>query len=350
VLQLFVLAASIVAAWAGASAAAGTAAKLSTQVVHLNWREVVSEPSIVVTNNRYVAIATCIGGGADSCAYQLSLLDEALGQQEQLSVPGGCGPYFIPVGFGGPYLAGSCVGGSSWLYDLDTQQWQQGSVPSDCSDSCTILPVGNDPVGRYWLKLEGSDCDEHCGASYFLKNLQTGQVERDPALAGGTTLDDLNSPTGTARLCAPLRYPTSNYDGPGPGTLEFSGPFALAHGTGSAYRLERCGSRHFINIDDVTPAYPPPISSSTVAWVAEHRDHCKKRMFGLACTSHFYIELLSLYAQRRLAASLPTAPTRYGGVGEVVGLTQRTIWVEAPTGSLWEAALPDAGDAVRGLR
>ena len=328
------------------------AATSSPLVLHLKWREVAANPTgsnVIATSERYVAIRAC-PGSTRPCTPELSVLDEQTGHQQVVPVPNtsDCRSYFAPVGFGGPYLALGCTGASHWLYDLISRQWLP--VVPKCPADCRFVGVG-----RYWLKFDsngGPGCQEHCGNAYYLQNLQTGRVEPDPAKPGGRILDDLDAGSGAVPLCAPLRYPISEGDaGQALGTLQFSLPFALA--SGNVYsvrdglitvnRLERCGSRRAHAVENASPHFPPFISSRAAVSLGLKQVHCTKRPFGLACTNRYYVRGLYLNGMGRFAAALPavTAP-QYSWPGEVVGLTGRTIYVDAPSpsGPLWAATLP----------
>jgi hypothetical protein len=315
-------------------------------VLHLKWRRVAAGPNIVSTSDRYVAIQTC-PGSPSFCTPQLSVLDEQTGRRQMVAVPSSCGPDFAPDGFGGPYLAVRCTGASHWLYSLNSQQWV--SVSPKCPGDCNFVGVGS-----YWLKFDSNEnpgCSEHCANTYFLQSIETGQIEPDPAKPGGRTLDDLNAPSGAAPLCAPLRYPTSDNAAAGRqelGGLQFAGPFALAswdvysirEGLITLYQLDRCGSRGVFGIQNASPHYPPFISSRAVVSLGLRQVRCTKHPYGLACTNQYYVSGVYLHGLRQFTASLPTTTVpQYAWPGEVVGLTRRTIYVDAPSpdGTLWAA-------------
>ena len=149
-------------------------------------------------------------------------------------------------------------------------------------------------------------------------------------------------------LCAPLRYPTSENADAGDaqelGSLQFTGPFALAFGNFYSvrerlvidYRLERCGSRHVLGIQNASPHYPPFISSRAVVSLGLRQVRSP--------TNHYYVSGVYLHGLRQFTASLPTTTVSpYSWPGEVVGLTRRTIYVDAPSpdGTLWAATLPE---------
>jgi hypothetical protein len=299
-------------------------------VLHLKWRLVARGPTdAVAANERYVAIVR----GASA---EITLVDEQTSTRRTLSPPE-CAALDNegPPMFGGSWLMVSCGPDAYQLYDLASGQWLGFTPSPQCGYSPPLKgmcgPVG---VGSVWVKLATSfGCEAHCGIYYYLQNILTGELIPDPITPGGTTLDDLNSASGSVPLCPPLRYPQSFSDvGPGPGTLQFSGPFALASGI-SVHHLERCGSHLNLAVPDAL------LSSRAVVLLGLRRDHCKKRPFGLGCTIHYHVRGVYLRGLRKFTAALPG----HSSPGPlVVGLTRQRIYVEAPYpyGRLWAGTLP----------
>jgi hypothetical protein len=83
----------------------------------------------------------------------------------------------------------------------------------------------------------------------FLANLDTGAVRRDPAMAAGRVIADLDTRSGAQRLCAPLSVPRGyrRKDSGPTGPVTFYGKFAVATGLrpdGLPFAiLERCASK-----------------------------------------------------------------------------------------------------------
>ncbi len=161
-------------------------------------------------------------------------------------------------------------------------------------------------VGAYWIRW---DCQ--------LQNIFTGAVHSDPVTPRGRTYDDLNLPSGIARLCSPLRYPGNR------GVLSFyDGRFALIgkQSGGPGDQLLRCGSRFKLTMPTLAPA--TPIDSQAMAWGTKN-----KLIHGL-----FFPGLQPFVIH---------PPRRFGSTPAPVALSQRTLYVQAgPGGKLWAANLP----------
>ncbi len=308
------------------------ASKPSTLVLHLKWRKIVAGPTLVSTDDSYMAMSVMgCPGNVSPCTSKLTLLDQRTGVRQNLLAPSSCGSEPTPDGFGGPYLAVSCLGESSWLYDLDSHQWV--SAAPNCT-GCMLQDVGS-----HWLEFVGvTSCSGgHCVLGLFLQNIQTGEVKPDPVVPGGRTIEDLNSPSGVGPLCSPLRYPSASSNPQGLGTLQFSGPFALSSGEPNGTRLdtlERCGSK----LQLALPSYGyfggrPNSFLSSRAVVSG---------FYPGGRSRSHIDGRYLPSLRKFTASFPTTKTPTSG--EIVGLTRRTVYVNTTTKqnteSLWAATLP----------
>jgi hypothetical protein len=159
---------------------------------------------------------------------------------------------------------------------------------------------------------------------YYLQNIATGQFKRDPATPGGRVFDDLNAPSGSGRLCSPLRYPhiadphfTSFWY---LGSLTFFGKFAFEYGDGPIpgspiYQLARCGTKLHLS------AYTQPVVSSSAFIVSPN---------GIDMRGWF------LPSMRRFTIK-PGLPD----YTDVVALDGRTLYVRTRYfGQLWETTLP----------
>jgi hypothetical protein len=204
------------------------------------------------------------------------------------------------------------------LYNLAAGQWRIVTLSQQLGCGATDSPYASFAtyclvvaVGRYWLKVDVFPCSVHCPDSYFLQNIYTGQVKRDPARQGGRTFDELNVPSGQTPLCSPLRYPTAegaNYE-PEPGSMAFYGQFAVANGD----RLRRCHSHLSLLINH------PPIfgTTDTLIW-SEQQSPAGIFLPGL----------------QRFTVPLPKTVD-----GTICALTQRTIYVQGHHG-VWAASWP----------
>jgi len=167
----------------------------------------------------------------DSDRRELTLIDEQTHQQRTLT-PSNC---FIntpgdQVQLDGPWLIVGCgvldtPGFTYRLYDISRGQWTPFAISAQCPGYCRVVSIG-----RYWVKILSNQQVEFYEPDVpYLQNIQTGSLIPDAISPGGRTYDDLNSPTGSSRLCSPLRYPTyypSHYP-PQAGSLVFYGQFAL---------------------------------------------------------------------------------------------------------------------------
>jgi hypothetical protein len=309
------------------------AKKQGPLVLHLRWRLVTAEPNFATANDRYVAIIK----ERYPTPSVLTLLDQQANERQQLTAPG-CSRPLSPM-FGGQWLFVTCSYGAYELYNLTSQQWIPVALSSQCQGACN--PVA---VGRYWIKIdtdEGPGCGDHCSDHYFLQNIATGQFKPDPVTAGGRTFDDLDSPSGSASLCAPLRYPRIyNAAGGGwqPGRLSFAGRFVLATGAIGLqllppFTLERCNSTINHSESESSQANSPALlSSRATAWTyrASQPPHVT---FGLAGWL--------LPSLQRFTAALP-APLRGQNGAVIAALSQRTVYVRTyyRYTQLWAASLP----------
>jgi hypothetical protein len=199
-------------------------------------------------------------------------------------------------------------------------------------------------IGKYWVKiLTDEGIVMYSPSDYYLQNIITGQFERDPARSGGKVYDDLSAPSGSSRLCSPLRYPYVD-DGAGhitpptwpPGPLRVYGQFALAYQlvfaqngvVTESYHLRRCGSKLdmalYRSSNDGSPqpyAESQPLGSSRA--VIKTPDGVTIRGWFLPSLRRF------------------TIPTNLHDDIAPVGLTDRSIYVRTVSnGQLWAVALP----------
>jgi hypothetical protein len=226
------------------------AAQARPVVVHVKWRLVSSRVLYAAADDRFVAIMQ---------QGKLTLLDEQTGRRRVLSRPGGTcrGSYHAStqLSFDGPWLLIACgqdaLGRPEYaVYNRDTRHWADLHISSQCFGYCQVVSIG-----RHWAKIVTDEGQSLYGPTdYYLQNLQTGALERDPVTAGAQTRDDLNTPGGTSPLCSPLRYPRVTFPGRHdyqwePGLLTFAGRFALSpdqRKPGAAtveLHLRRCGGR-----------------------------------------------------------------------------------------------------------
>jgi hypothetical protein len=170
-----------------------------------------------------------------------TLLDEATGRSSVLAPPPGCagptGP--LPVGpelMGGPWLLVDCADAQSdevELYDLAARKWTAVTPNAtvlqfcDAAPMSTCLPVA---VGADWIEFD--ETCYHCGNTYVFQDVHTGARRQEPSTPD--SILNLNSPSLTEPVCAPLRVPRT-------GSLIFDGLFAVAEEHRGDV-LERCGT------------------------------------------------------------------------------------------------------------
>jgi hypothetical protein len=192
-----------------------------------------------------------------------SVIDESTGKRVVFRRPN-CNTWGPPLE--PPLLLLACPSGAA-LYDLMSGDWRTVALDPEVRAD---IPL---EVGADWLEL-GRPCHLHpnCTVAVGFQNLITHEVVsvNDPRLhdwrRGGTTGINLDSPTLTSPLCAPLRVPLNNdvEHGRLPGELTFYGDFAIAESTagdGTTHRfLERCGTRLHM-----------PVAPNTDEWAASGR-------------------------------------------------------------------------------
>ena len=304
-----------------------------------NWRVVRSGFNYVAADDRYVAIEPP-PAEPDS----LTLIDVQTGTQQTLSPPACRNPWYgyDDVLFGGHWMLVLCgeepgtVSGtfrSTYdLYDLRSGQWSAFRISPQCQGQCDAVDIGS-----YWVKVRTDDgvADNYPPSDYDLQNIATGQIEHDDAQPGGRVLDDLNTSSGSAPLCSPLRYPSvSDVHSFSPylGSISFSGRIALTFGqdesNGGYYRLRRCGSNLNLSLAQANDFAPPGISSSAVIWTPD----------GDTLDGRWLPSL----QQFELSSPVATHPhTCAGGDVTSIALTTRRIYVTlCLQPDVWTATLP----------
>jgi len=180
--------------------------------------------------------------------------------------------------------------------------------------------------------------DYPCGAPIngsFLANLDTGAVRRDPAMAAGRVIADLDNRSGAQRLCAPLRVPQGSGS---TGSVTLHGKFAIASGfrpDGLPFAiLEHCASKLHVTL----PLYVRQSGKiiSAAYWQASSRAVIWQ-------TDPSRVDGILLPELRRFTINLTAAQVR--AQAHISALTQHTIYIigrgPSSTGSpLWDAPLP----------
>lgn len=327
-MRIFKLLAIVAIALLGV-AATGMAASRSRPgpvVLHLKWRLV--SPIVngtVIANNRFLFFPTQLVAAEGT--RQGVLVDTRTGKRTSIAACTPSNTIVAPGGaigsgvegspdLGGPWFMLKC-GEAANLYNPSTGRWTEISAPTSLEQqpTCPTPPYfpGTSPpvhVGTYWIRW---GCE--------LQNISTGMVKSDPVTRGGTIYDDLNAPSGVARLCSPLRYPGAR------GVLNFyDGRFALIgkQSGGPGDHLLRCGSRLNLTMPNAAPAIP--IDSQA--------------MVGATRTKHGpVIQGLFFPSLRRFVIH---PPHRFGSTPAPVALSQRTLYVQTAGlgGELWAAQLP----------
>jgi hypothetical protein len=217
----------------------------------------------VAAAGRYVFYVGLSGQG--------TLIDVRTGTTVPLAPPA-CAPFDNPA-FGGAWLMVDCGGfdeklPAPQLYNTSTESWTSVTLAPSLQAACQSLAglggCGTVGVGSHWLKF--SESCYHCQASYVLQNIQTGAAEPDPATPGGNVFDDLNSPTGQHRLCAPVSFPSGRF-GNQLGSVAVYGQFVLstglvADGSYTDTYLWRCGSI----FSKWLPSGPLAASDQVIVW------------------------------------------------------------------------------------
>jgi hypothetical protein len=334
------------------SAAANSRAVRRPAVLHPRFRLVADDVLSVAASDRYLVFTTPGFFGA--------LIDRRTGARRAIEPPD-C-PGGAPIAFGGPWVAFSCppfpsaANAYSYaprvaLYDLARQRWTtrdiapgsgicdaEGHVQAQCL-------VG--AVGSRWLEFYATQMceppDYQCGpliSGSFLANLDTGAVRRDPAMAAGRVIADLDNRSGAQRLCAPLRVPLGyrRKDSGPTGPVTFYGKFAVATGLrpdGLPFAiLEHCASK----LQTTLPLYVRQSGKIVGAgyWQASSRAVIWQ-------TDPSRVNGILLPELRRFTINLTASQVRAHAY--VSALTEHTIYIigrgTSSTGApLWDAPLP----------
>jgi hypothetical protein len=203
--------------------------------------------ALVAASGRYVYIGRFTGTA--------SVTDERTKHAVRLTPPAGCffGTDFAPLG--GSWVVARCNSTSDelMLYSIPTGRWtrftpdvaRMCALNPDCASGSSQVPCGADytAIGHRWIEFEFG-CGYHSGTiTTALQQVRGSQVIDASAMAipslqgGGTEILDLNSPTGTRRLCSPLRVPSY-------GKIVLDGRFAVEQNNlNENVFLEHCGAR-----------------------------------------------------------------------------------------------------------
>ena len=203
--------------------------------------------ALVAVSGRYVYIGRFTGTA--------SVIDEQTKHAVRLTPPAGCffDTDFAPLG--GSWIVARCNSPSDdlRLYSIPSGSWtrftpdvaRMCALNPDCATGSSRVPCSADyrAIGNRWIEVDFG-CGYHSGTlTTVLQQIRNGQVIVLPVTAipgrqgGGTDIVDLNSPTGTRRLCSPLRVP--NY-----GKIALDGRFAIEESNlNETVFLEQCGSQ-----------------------------------------------------------------------------------------------------------
>lgn len=295
-------------------------------------------------SGRYVYIG-------DSGETHATIIDEQTGKRLELTPPAGCefddenDNAYPPLG--GSWVVAACarppgspplVGTNYELYSIPRATWmswspdgtQMCALNAECAatngQDCSSSYVA---IGERWIELEVT-CGYHSYPStYAFEQIHTGQVVSQPTSVGpgGQQILDLNSPTLTQPLCAPLRVPSE-------GAIVLDGRFALEsardlNGNLQQTYLERCGSSLHTPVGGADRRFSA--SATAVLWTPVVSGE---------------IDGLFLPSLRRLKLELPppaashcTKRTSLFCIPELA-LTGRTLYVVDARSQVWSARIP----------
>jgi hypothetical protein len=297
-------------------AAMGSAAQAAKPpVVTLHWQLVAPGVTAVNATDRYLAYETSAG---------LTVVDQQTHAVTELPATACPAPEHLAAAFGGPWVA-TCAFAQPQqaqlpLYNIVEHQWVQVPWPG-CSD-CAPLAVGSQ-----WIEIVYG-CQEHCAPTLSLENIASGRLEADPVRPHVNFRENLDSPTGTSPLCAPLRYPAW-FDGEAqqlePGYLSIHGQFALTTPVrGGRSLLERCHSSWHKWLDGLAIGGSRMVVWSDNHWASGHRPDPG----------------LLLPSLRRFNFVIPRRLRPRPGPSLGIALSGRTIYVLSPDHTLWAARVP----------
>ena len=153
--------------------------------LHVVWHPQASGESGLWSDGAYVFVQTGPESGSGV------LIDGRSGKRRRVTAQRGCAAGAI----GGAWLMFTCYGGNPprmMLYQLASPGgWRVLPASPEIVSACTA-PTAYDcsplAIGTDWLEYDFASCQngEHCVNYYVFQNIETGQVEDDPAPAGGT--------------------------------------------------------------------------------------------------------------------------------------------------------------------
>lgn len=287
--------------------------------------------ALVASSGRYVYIGRFITGTA-------TVIDERTQHAVRLRPPAGC--FFdtdLPP-LGGSWVVARCNSASDelMLYSIPHGRWtrftpdvaRMCTLNPDCAAGTSRVPCTPDytAIGTRWIAFDFG-CGYHSGiVTGVLQQIRTGRVIVEPASAqgGGREILDLNSPSGTRRLCSPLRSPTF-------GPIVPEGRFAVSRSNldinGNVF-LEHCGSH-----------------SRTMIGRGVFSVNSRAVLTSVGSTSNA-LPGLFLPSRRRFKLRLPrrlaSRCARVGAfvcIGNLV-LTSHTVYVMTGDLQLWSASSP----------
>lgn len=316
-----------------ASATAHESKPRAPMVLHPKWHLLAPRGvALVSVSGRYVYVGSFTGPA--------SVIDEQTHHTIRLNPPAGCffSTDFSPLG--GSWLVAECnsAPGDLMLYSIPHAHWtrftpnaaRMCALNPDCAPGTSRVPCSPQygAIGTRWIEFSFG-CGYHSGTiTTVLQQIRGGDViavpdSEIPGLQGGAThILDLNSPTGTRRLCSPLRVPTS-------AKFALGGRFAVEESNlNEDVFLEQCGSHSRMMIGRGFVS----INSRTV-------------LMSVGATSNS-IPGLFLPSRRRFALRLPPqVASKCARAGafvciENLVLTSRTVYVVTGDLQLWSASLP----------
>jgi hypothetical protein len=262
------------------------------------------------------------------------LIDDETGIRSNPTEPG-CSSFDL---IGGPWVVGICpppyfVPGElapTSLYNIPSHKWIPITVnpaitaydclpPETCGAGGGAIPEAS---GADWIEYWAFGCDKPgCPTTVLFQNIATGAVESLPGwVDGSTTIPNLNSPTLSETLCAPLTVPRgpppSTSPPPPPLPILMDGKFAIAQTAHGASVIERCGS------SKRTPIGADPVENAhVVIWTVHQRQ----------------LDGISLPSGRAFAIQLPRSIAT-PAYAEAVG--PRHIYIRDANGTAWRTAVP----------
>lgn len=282
------------------------AAKAKPPLVRLRWSLVARGVTSLDASDRYLAYATSTG---------MTLVDQQTHARSELDFspcPDAQPPYPL---LGGPWVAECGQFGTPFAY-YNGAAWD--TVPYSGCRFCAPIAIGSQ-----WIELLDNACPQpHCVAATYLQNITTGAVESDPVQPHVSFREDLDSPTGTSPLCAPLRYPAlvdRSVDQLEPGRLTMLGQFALTTFGNVTNVLERCHSKWRVRLNG-----PALGSSQMIVWGKGLWEWPGTRHHGLLMPS---LRRFDFYVPRRVQPAFPTE----------LALSGRTFYVLNNRHVLWAA-------------